>query len=246
VKIKNLLIAFLVTGSLFATVSESVPESVPVEKRVPVDKLFIPAGFDNNDNVEVVISGYLPNLCHKNPRVSVTRLANNKIELEVTSLYYDKTNPFCAEMVVPFTKTVPLGVLDQGKYTIFVNEKKTKNFNTKIKETLVVEDSVTNTIDRFEYAYVTNVLTKPASDRIHLKGYTISDCYELDEIEVIDNGEDAYSILPKMTQVRDFCPRKMIPFTYEYVLPDTLDKARILLHVRKMDGDSINTIIMNE
>ena len=35
---------------------------------VPVDNVYSPKGFDANDNSEVIVSGFLPNLCYKNRR----------------------------------------------------------------------------------------------------------------------------------------------------------------------------------
>ena len=34
---------------------------------VPVENVYTPRGFDSNDNAEIVITGYLPNLCYQNP-----------------------------------------------------------------------------------------------------------------------------------------------------------------------------------
>ena len=45
-----------------------------------------------------------------------------------------------------------------------------------------------------------------------------------------------------MKQINDFCPMKMTPFAYDIEVPKTLNKARVLLHVRGMDGKSINSI----
>jgi hypothetical protein len=222
---------------LLTMVGSAMASGVPIEKQVPVDHLYIPAGFDSNDNVEVVVTGFLPNLCHKNPSAKVKFEANGRIDIEVTSLYYDESNPFCPEMVVPFTLPVSLGVMDTGEYAVAVNNEKSNTGR------LTVQESTSNAIDTYHYAYVSNVLKKPGSHRIHLKGYNPSDCFVLDKVESISNNKDSFSILPKMKQIRDFCPMKMVPFTYEYDVPKTLTKKNVLLHVRTMDGKSINTIL---
>lgn len=231
---KKTLILFLIACSYLANAA-----GVPIEKEVPVDHLYIPSGFDSNDNVEVVVTGFLPNLCHKNPDAKVS-FTGGEVNIEVTSLYYDESNPFCPEMVVPFTLPVSLGVLDSGEYKIAVNANNQKSKTGR----LVVQESISNAIDNYHYAYVENVLKKEGSHRIHLKGYNPSDCFVLEKIEAQSNGADTFSILPKMKQVRDFCPMKMVPFTYEFDVPKSLNKKRILLHVRTMDGKSINTIML--
>ncbi|MCT4642196.1 MAG: hypothetical protein N4A33_07835 [Bacteriovoracaceae bacterium] len=224
--------------TILATLSTSLLAGVPSIKQVPIDHLYIPAGFDSNDNTEVIITGFLPNLCHKNPTAKINIDENKNINIKVTSLYYDKSNPFCPQMIVPFTLPVSLGVVQPGQYKVIVNNDKQKSAKLKVQE------STSSAIDNYHYAYVSNVLTTPGSNKIQLKGYNPSDCFVLDKIESISNKKDTFSILPKMKQVNEFCPMKMVPFTYEFEVPETLPKNNILLHVRKMDGKSVNTILI--
>ena len=48
-----------------------------------------------------------------------------------------------------------------------------------------------------------------------------------------------------MKQVSEFCPMKMVPFEYEVEVPNNLEKEKILLHVRVMDGRSVNSLYLN-
>ncbi len=55
--------------TLFACLAASAaahgaPRSVPKLVVAPVDNVFVPAGFDDNDNVEVVLQGYFANSCY--------------------------------------------------------------------------------------------------------------------------------------------------------------------------------------
>lgn len=226
---KKLMMMTLMSASLLA--------GTPIEKEVPINNLFIPSGFDSNDNVEVIVSGFLPNLCHKSPRAQVEKRKDGA-HIKVTSLYYDESNPFCPEMIVPFKITVSLGVMDTGNYQIKVNEDTPYAQDKGMK----ILESTSNSIDNYHYAYVENVLKKQGSREVHLKGYNPSDCFVLDKIETISNKSDTLSVLPKMKQIRDFCPRKMVPFTYKYEVPEVLEAKEILLHVRTMDGKSVNTL----
>ena len=88
---KNLMAVAVLLGSV-------AHAGTPVEKMIPVDHAFIPAGFDSNDSVEIVITGYLPNLCHKAPSAKV-EITGTKVDVKMTSLYYQESNPFCPEMV---------------------------------------------------------------------------------------------------------------------------------------------------
>ncbi|MEE3077950.1 MAG: hypothetical protein VX341_01335 [Bdellovibrionota bacterium] len=218
-----------------------VNAGTPVETLVPIQNIFSPEGFDSNDNVEVIVEGQLPNLCHKTPMKKVT-IKGNTIDIKVTALSYHESNPFCPEMVVPFLETVSLGVLDKGNYKINVNGK-----TVFAKDgVLTVNESTSDAVDESVYARVDYIEKSHGSRTVKLKGYNPSDCFVLEKIEVFHNNKDVYSILPKMKQISDFCPMKMIPFEYDVEVPKTLNKSRVLLHVRAMEGKSINTIFDNK
>jgi hypothetical protein len=215
--------------------------STPVEIKTPVENIYSPEGFDSNDNVEIIIEGYLPNLCHKSP-TSKVRVVGSKIEIDVTALRYDASNPFCPEAIVPFVETVKVGLLDKGNYDIVVNG---KSIYQKAG-TIHVNEATSNSVDEHVYANVDSVMKNSNSREVELRGYTVSDCFVLDEINVVDNGKDVYSILPKMKQISDFCPMKMIPFSYKMEVPSKLKKEKVLLHVRGMNGNSVNSLFYNK
>ena len=227
-----MMIKFMTALFFMTTVAMA---GTPVKVKVPVDALYIPAGFDSNDSVEVVITGYLPNLCHKNPMTSF-KVDKNLISITVSALKYDKTNPFCPEMVVPFLKTVKLGVLNKGKYQIEVNGKN--------KDSLLIEETTLDATDNHVYAYVSYIDKSSLQDNnITLKAYNPSDCMQLDRVEIYDNGVNTYSVLPIMKQIREFCPMKMVPYEFNVKIPSNLKSKKVLLHVRSMDGNSVNSEI---
>ncbi len=229
---------FLVIMTILVMAAQA-QASVPVEKMVPVDHIFVPAGFDSNDTTEVVVSGFLPNLCHKNPTAKVEMDGKN-INIKLSSLYYHESNPFCPEMVVPFVETVKLGLLDKGQYNITVNGKSQWELQEKVK----IFESQSNSVDDHQYAYVDYIDKDQASGEVVLRGYNPSDCFELDKIEYRSNGKDTYSVLPIMKQVSGFCPMKMVPFSYQWRVPADLPAQKVLLHVRTLDGQSVNSVYM--
>ena len=213
----------------------------PVEKLVPVKNVFSPAGFDSNDNVEVIIEGELPNLCHRSPMKQVA-ITGNKIDIKITALNYQDSNPYCPQMVVPFLEKVDLGVLHKGDYVILVNGKSIYEQTGSIR----VDESISDAVDESVYANVDYIVTKEGSRQVLLKGYNPSDCFVLDEIKVSNNKNNVYSVQPKMKQISDFCPMKMVPFKYELEVPKSLKKEKVLLHVRVMDGQSVNSLFLNK
>ena len=76
-------------------------------------------------------------------------------------------------------------------------------------------------------------------------GYNPSDCYELDKVTYVSNDKDTYSVLPRLKKVKEFCPVKLKSFTITWKVPRQLDAKNVLLHVRTLNGNSVNKIIKN-
>lgn len=224
---------------IFSLFISAVHAGTPVETIVPIDEVFSPVGFDSNDNSEIVVSGWLPNLCHKSPK-STYSISGRTINITVSALKYDSSNPFCPEMIVPFVETIKVGILDKGKYDIVVNGKTPYEKQSKIK----IDESSSNAVDDFIYANVHYIEQEIGNNVVTLKGYNPSDCFVLDDIKFVSNGINAYSVLPIMKKVRDFCPMKLVPFSYDIEVPQSLQHNKVLLHVRSMDGNSVNTLFI--
>jgi len=208
----------------------------PTTTLLPVKHVFSPSGFDSNDNVEVMVSGYLPDLCHKAPNAKV-KVFGNKIFVQVEAIKEDET-VFCPQVVLPFLTPVSVGMLDKGNYEVVVNPGSSTESTSNIK----IAESTSAAIDDYIYANV-NYVEQDANTRVvTLKGYNPSPCFELDQIKHTNNKADTYSVLPVLKQVTAFCPEKMVPFTYKWTVPKELNREEVLLHVRVMDGKSVNTL----
>ena len=215
--------------------------STPVEVLVPIDHIYSPNGFDSNDNTEVIVEGRLPNLCHKSPWSKV-EVKPGKIEITVSALKYEDNNPFCVPMEVPFIQPVSVGLLNKGNYDIVVNGKSIY----EQKGAISIAELQTPAADDFIYANVAYVEKEEGSRMVKLKGYTPSDCLNWDEVKFVSNGTDTLAVLPKMKQIYSTCPMKMVPFEKEIEVPKVLDRKSVLLHVRVMDGKSVNTLFDNQ
>jgi hypothetical protein len=204
----------------------------------PVKHLYVPHGFDNNDSVEVVITGEFPNTCYTRNTVEVS-YQKELINIKVTALEPTNDNRVCAEMIVPFKEVVSLGNLQGGKYKVIVNEKS----DYKLEDELKIVEASSNSIDDYMYAAV-DFIEKVSQDKVYLNGYRYSTCIEIDRVEVISNNKDTLSVLPIMKQVSDFCPRKMTPYSVPVSIDlSTMTMKAPLIHVRTMDGRSVNTIL---
>ncbi len=212
-------------------------------KQLPIVKIYVPQGFDSNDSSQVIVSGYLPDLCYKSPRHTLER-SGNRFTLSVEGSYVpDTTEEGCLNMPVPFLEEVTLGELAEGVYKIGVKGNNNKSSDVE----LVVKRALTKKRDEFIYADVKFIDETDANRKISLVGYHPNDCLELDKIEMITNGTDTLSLLPVLKISSDVCSGKRTPFEYEYEVPVLENMARgVLIHVRVMDGRSVNHLFQNK
>lgn len=219
-----ILLLFFISTNIAASVQ-------PKETLAMVEEIFVPAGFDSNDNTEISITGYLPNPCY-NPVYEKVQINGNNIKINIYTTQINDTE-ICATMIVPFFKTISLGLLNKGSYKISINQ--------ELSSDLFIAESSSDAIDDFTYANVEYVEREEFSKTIHLKGYNPSNCYEYVETKIISNKKNTYSLLPKMRKYSDYCPMIITPFDIEVELPGELKTEIILLHVRAMYGKSINS-----
>jgi len=213
----------------------------PVITGVPVDHVYAPKGFDTNDNTQIIVSGFLPNLCYKSPRSKV-EIQGNTINIHMESMYWEIMDVDCVQVIVPYLEVVSLGNLNAGTYDIRVNEETP----FALKDQIEVTQATQLTIDDHIYAGVQYVDTKENSRKITLNGMNPGNCLVLDHIEFIQNGKDTYSVLPILKKISEMCTKNMVSFSYETEVPADLKEKNLLLHVRIMQGDSVNTLFNNE
>ncbi|MCC7442536.1 MAG: hypothetical protein IT285_12940 [Bdellovibrionales bacterium] len=229
-----MLIAGLITG--FSATAQAAFEEV----LVPVDHVYSPKGFDSNDDAEVIVSGILPDLCYKAPRGKV-QLDGDTLRVTVTALKEMDPNVACPRAIVPFIEVVSVGVLDAGQYPVVVN-----GGPLQVTSRLGVEEASSSAVDNYIYARVESVERVPGTRTVQLKGFNPSYCFEFERVELVSNDADTFSVLPILKQRTELCPLKLVPFTYEVEIPTTLARDEILLHVRVMNGRSVNSVFQNK
>jgi hypothetical protein len=227
--------AFLLSQNLLAQ-SVSVVDA-------PIDHLFIPEGFDNNDNVEVVVTGKFPNPCYTRNKVEVD-VKGDTIKIDVTSLAKDgQTAKMCENMKIPFHENITIGNLQAGDYKIVVNQGSEYELNDKIEVAL----SSSNSVDDHLYAQVEYVelgFTGGTSGDAVLVGNSVSSCLELDKVEYLSNKKDTLSVLPVMKKISNNCPEKKkrieIPIKFDV---NNLKSKKVMLFVRSIDGKSVHSFV---
>src|SRR4051812_23648727 len=128
-KIKScfLLMLFLASTSVFAdSHDQTVLETTFDRIEVPVEIALAPAqGFDDNDNVQVVLYGKLPNACFGLDRYSVEEVKGKANVYKIRQFAVRRTDGVCAnpnnlsefmKFNIPFTSEISIGTLNAGQY----------------------------------------------------------------------------------------------------------------------------------
>lgn len=208
------------------------PELIPFK----VSQVYIPEGFDDNDNLQVVIEGFFPNGCYKVAPASIdTKSEPFKIQANAYRYY-----GFCVQMVVPFQQVVNLGIHASKVYDLHaVGLPNLRKINVEASSNPGPDDYIYAPVKQI---YVSRKPGEPTKKRILLSGEFTQSCYRLDRvnISVNDNVIVVQPIAEKDTAAQ--CEEGIFPFELSSDLPDLAD-GRYLVHVRTLNGTSLNRVI---
>ena len=207
----------------------------PLLLSMPVRHVFVPSGFDDNDNVQVVLEGAFPDTCHKLAHTEVLKSDDGK-SLEVIQ-WARKFSGICIPTTVPFTSEVSLGRLAAGSYKI-------ASVGVASRE-LIINRAVTSSQDESLYAPVTRV-TVGRQDSGHyiatIQGRLPNDCFALKKTEILK--QDQVLVLLPVLNYEDtgHCSADQKPIEFNVDLPTDLGAGKYLVHVRSMSGKAVNAV----
>lgn len=198
------------------------------------NKLYIPDGFDTNDIVEFSISGTLPDTCHRVPSYNVN-LSGNEI-LITADINYVSLPDGCRKMAIPFLKTLTVGFLKHGHYSVKFRDQK---LNLEIKE---AQGSLQ---DDYLYGNVSSILEDPDSRILKLVGTNPINCLVFDKLE--SEIQDSVIVLKPKFIEQGICLDKPTAFSIDFEVPFLDHNPRgMLIHVRVMGGRSISHLFQNK
>lgn len=230
----------IASGVVFASAQTAKADPGKLVK-IAADEIFVPRGFDNNDDVVVVADGYLPTSCYKLTKPEV-KIDHDKRTITVIpqARHYDVV---CMQVLVPFTDVVNLGVLPHGNYLV-------QTMGAQVNETLNVKESTNAGPDDLLYAPVDSITidTETAPDRpvAVLAGRFTNTCMRITEVKVVNSGK-TFEILPiMMMDDGPDCRAQEIPFRAIAELAPAnrapLHLGRFLAHARSLNGSSLNAV----
>ena len=205
---------------------------------ISVQKILAPAGFDSNDEAEVILDGYLPSTCWRlSHNTATVEQATGAIEI---TQYARQTNGPCLPAKVPFTSEAAIGLLPAGQYRVSARGAPSR--------VLHIVAATVSGLDDFLYAPVDAVrveVDQAAGGYVAtLTGRLTNSCLVWDDVKVLDQG-DVVVLLPVL-KAADIATcatdTAEIEFKRQVPLPTGMMSGRHLLHVRSLNGKAVNTM----
>ncbi|MCM0607367.1 MAG: hypothetical protein KA715_14855 [Xanthomonadaceae bacterium] len=237
--------------SLVMSVSIANANPYGFKVEVALESLLTPSqGWDDNDHIQAVAFGYLPNGCYTLADARVEYLGGNKFS--VKQFAHKVTNGLCSyngegllphmRSRIPFTSEIPIGKLASGGYELAYLKQSSgwgmRYFN--------VSNSIAPMIDSKLYANVSQEITPDVLNgvdilNVTLKGMLNSACVELDKVEIVKEN-DVYVLLPILKTVAVACADVLTPFETTLSLGSQAP-GNYLIHSRSQNGKSVNHVV---
>ncbi len=232
----TLLSLFLISASAWST--DTKPELVSIELK----KAWVPVGFDDNDQAQIMVAGIFPNSCYKTGPYTVKQTERGIEVAQLAYLYKAK----CIQMAVPFSQVIELGLVPAAKHSL-IDAKS----GVSLGEISVVE-AKDAAVDDYNYAPVSEAiilrdLTSP-DPVLHMTGNLPSKSIRIKEIRVTPYAdvvvvqpitESIPGLQPIWELIAEVAPRPR--FEVKKALKN-LPKGVFLLHIRTMNGKAINQL----
>ncbi len=207
--------------------------------------VYVPQGFDSNDNVEIFFEGEFANACHKVGMTTHTVDEESK-SIYITDMAYYFGESLCAMMIVPYQKGVNAGILQEGDWKVYFRHSR-GNF---VESGYVpVHTAATTRPDDHLYAPVEKTHFKNGTDgasaKLELSGRFFNTCMRMDQVKVFQRPEsNVVEILPIAIMDRGGCEELPEGVEFNHVVKmNDLRPGRFLLHTRANNGRSVNEIV---
>ncbi len=250
--ILTLAASFLVAGfSTTALSSEDANSDTSVIVDLAYSTVFIPEyGFDDNDNVQAVVEGFLPNSCYTLAQTD-TLISEEAKTVKIKQSAIRSVAGICEnEAMLPpdlaaqryFWKVIDLGMLNEGQHQLLY-----KGASGTESKSFGIELAPSNQIDNMSYVQATNVFAGkniPASQEyveFRITGQLTSSCAELSDDYQVEKVNDVYVVMLHTFRSEEYCMPASRSF-YRLIRVKTPEAGRYLLHVRSIGGESQNSI----
>lgn len=242
----SLIAIALAVGSFLLNGTPSRANSVTTDSdtnpklvTMAAQSIFAPPGFDDNDNVQIVIEVYLPNTCYKSapPLVRVDQATR---QIFITPQAYQYAGTLCLELWTPYTRVIDLGVLSHGSYDVLSVDKQGASTHRAV---LPIAVATTSNPDDYLYAPIKQATIDRSSGKavLELSGVFSGDCIKLQEVRVMNRVPHIIEVLPISEYTSETCHATSVPFDSKVELPAMGDGAT-LIYIRSLNGQSVSLV----
>ncbi len=199
---------------------------------VPVQRVFFPTqGYDDNDNIQVIIEGELPDPCYVLGKQTISRGPSGKVTIRQFAWRRESTVCNSGDLLEEgaYSEEVSLGRLSAGTYQV-------NNRNLK------VDVAPVSSLDNLNYARVTGLLTRDVvltsgDVQITISGTLGSSCDQIKEPIDVQRQGDTIVIRPIEVRV-ETCERTPVNFE-KTIQVGKLPQGEYLVHVRAKNGKAL-------
>jgi hypothetical protein len=230
---------------LILSTSTQAQTDKPLIVDAPVEAIFIPSGFDDNDNVEVVLHGTFPDGCYRISSASA-EVDNEKRRITLYAKAEIDQDAYCVQSLTPYIEPISLGNLEEGSYQVVAAT------NPEIMESLAVNRRKTESPDDYLFAPVENAyidINRETGKQVlkiqgHFPHYLIG-CMVLRDVRVRRDPVDVLVVQPVAELVNsEVCATQPADRSFEYTVGlQEPFQGEGLLHVRSLHGTSLNRFI---
>lgn len=224
----------------------AIGDTLPDIVRAPVEKVYIPLGFDDNDNVEVVIHGHFPSSCYKIGPTS-SRIDYNTRTIYIDAKAYLYRDGVCAQMLVPFTETINIGLVKEGTYDVQLEDR-----SSFVGSILEIKAATSSNPDDYLYAPVDSVRlngTVGSETSVQVEGrypHMFIGCMIIRDLKVQKARGNVIVVQP-IAELTDGAECEPQTLTKKFVVTKPLgfavERTEYLLHSRATSGHSINKLV---
>lgn len=236
---------------LFSVASNAQSLTPPVKNHgtfatrveVPIETVLTPyVGWDDNDHIQVVAFGHLPNSCYTLADATVEKVGTN--QFTVRQFAHKTSEGLCEQegqnllshmrVRIPFTNEIAIGTLPVGTYQV------ADRFFT-------VTPASAPMIDSEVYANVTqeqtaDVLSGVSELKVTLKGVFNTSCIQLEKVDITKES-DVYVLKPTIGIKQGVaCADVLVPFETTVDL-GLQAPGTYLVHSRSQNGRAVNHIV---
>lgn len=223
------LLIFFFTGFTYAE---------PTLVGATFNKMYVPTGFDSNDNVQFVGEGRFRNTCYR-PAPGSLKIDEATKTITVGPVAYEYSG-FCLQLILPFQRVIDVGILKPGIWRVVEGVPPSVTMLGEIQ----IARALTESADDYLYAPISQAYFQQQAgwSSVLLSGEFASNCLKLDSVKVIIQKE--VIVLQPIAKLEPFlkCVEHTTHFSKRVSLPN-LKPGRYLLHVRSMNGNAINSLV---